>query len=109
MLSHCNCGRDIPEWAVRAAVGVLAPIKPFEIIYRIDVGIRRARKELEKAETDSATAITGTTFGPGRSSRPAGMAQMGYACFWPEGGGLVDGSKNHTDLNAHNETDKKQS
>jgi hypothetical protein len=109
MLSHCNCGRDIPEWAVRAAVGVLAPIKPFEIIHRIDAGIRQARKELEMAEKDSPTSIIGTTFDPGRSSRPAGMAQMGYACFWPEGGGLVDGSKIHTDLQVHNNINEKKS
>jgi hypothetical protein len=108
MLSHCNCGRDIPEWAVRAAVGVLAPIKPFEIIHRIDVGIRNAREELKKAETESTTSTTRASFDPGRSSQPAGMAQMGYACFWPEGGGLVDGSKNHIDFNVHDGM-KKQS
>ena len=26
----------------------------------------------------------------GRSGRPAGIAQMGYACFWPQGGGLQE-------------------
>jgi len=91
MLSHCNCGHDMPEWAVRAAVGLSAPIKPFEIIHRINVGIRRTREELEaemKSETGRPT--TKAAFDPGRSSQPGGMAQMGYACFWPEGGGLVD-------------------
>ncbi len=93
MLSHCNCGRDVPEWAVRTAVGILAPIKPFEIIHRIDKGIWKARDELEKAEWKSMTApTTSTSVHSGRSSRPAGIAQMGYACFWPDGGGLVDGS-----------------
>jgi len=100
MLSHCNCGRDIPEWVVRTAVGLSAPIKPFEIIHRIDVGIRLAREELERAvikptatsTTTATTTTTTTTVHPERSSQPAGIAQMGYACFWPEGGGLVDGS-----------------
>ncbi len=92
LLSHCNCGRDVPEWAVRTAVGILAPIKPFEIIYRIDKGIRKAREELERAEWKSINTPTTTTLDPARSSRPAGIAQMGYACFWPDGGGLVDGS-----------------
>lgn len=95
MLSHCNCGRDIPEWAVRTAVGILAPIKPFEIIHRINVGVRKAREELERAESKSIAspaATIDTTIDPGRSTRPAGIAQMGYACFWPEGGGLLDGS-----------------
>ena len=54
MLSHCNCGNDIPEWAVRTAVGILAPIKPFEIIHRIEIGIQNARYELEKAEEESS-------------------------------------------------------
>ena len=100
MLSHCNCGRDIPEWAVRAAVGVLAPIKPFEIIHRIDVGIRRAREELERAEKKltAASTTSATTLDQGRSCRPAGIAQMGYACFWPEGGGLVDESNQSTNF-----------
>ena len=94
LLSHCNCGRDVPEWAVRTAVAVLAPIKPFEIIHRINVGVCRAREELERAEM-KAMSTPGTTketpFDHRRSSRPAGMAQMGYACFWPKGGGLIDG------------------
>ena len=55
MLSHCNCGNDIPEWAVRTAVGILAPIKPFEIIHRIEIGIQNARYELEKAEEESSS------------------------------------------------------
>ena len=25
----------------------------------------------------------------GRSSRPAGLSQLGYACFWPKGGGKI--------------------
>lgn len=91
LLSHCNCGRDVPEWAVRTAVGILAPIKPFEIIYRIDKGIKKNREQLERDEWESITnSKTKTIPDPERSSRPAGIAQMGYACFWPEGGGIVD-------------------
>ena len=91
LLSHCNCGRDVPEWAVRTAVGILAPIKPFEIIYRINKGIKKNREELEREEWKSISAPKTTeALDPERSSQPAGMAQMGYACFWPDGGGLVD-------------------
>jgi hypothetical protein len=28
---------------------------------------------------------------PGRSNHPGGLSQLGYACFWPEGGGLTEG------------------
>ena len=120
MLSHCNCGNDIPEWAVRTAVGILAPIKPFEIIHRIEIGIQNARYELEKAEEESsitkassssammkkATSLSSSSLSWSsddddergkkriitrrRSSRPAGIAQMGYGAFWPDGGGLLE-------------------
>ena len=86
MLAHCHCGKDIPEWAVRAAVKVLAPIKPFEIVHRIEKGIHRSRDELEQAESQASY----TTLPSGRSTRPAGIAQMGYGCFWPNGGGLQE-------------------
>ena len=32
-----------------------------------------------------------STMPPGRSPRPGGMAQLGYACFWPNGGGNIEG------------------
>jgi len=94
----------IPIHNLSKAVGILAPIKPFEIIHRIDVGIRRARKELELAETKSMetgniAATSETNFEGKRSSKPAGIAQMGYACFWPEGGGLLDSSLNFASPN----------
>jgi len=98
MLAHCNCGRDIPEWAVRAAVKVSAPIKPFEIIHRINVGIAKSLRELEEEEESSSRRNnkkeqqqqlggSSSSSSRSRSARPAGIAQMGYACFWPDGGG----------------------
>ena len=89
MLAHCNCGDDIPEWAVRTAVGVMAPIKPFEIIHRIRVGVKQSHNELLELERKEKTKETAGG-GAGRCNRPAGIAQMGYACFWPTGGGIVD-------------------
>lgn len=85
MLAHCSCGNDVPEWGVRAAVKVLAPIKPYEIIHRIQVGVQHAREHLEQLEKDCIHKTK-----KGRSSRPAGIAQMGYGCFWPQGGGLKE-------------------
>ena len=87
MLAHANCGRDIPEWAVRTAVKVLAPIKPFEIVHRINKGVAKSMNELERAEQATKHQICQKS---GRTSRPAGIAQMGYACFWPNGGGIVE-------------------
>jgi hypothetical protein len=121
MLSHCNCGNDIPEWAVRTAVGILAPIKPFEIIHRIEIGIQRSRYDLDKAEAEAkakaslimkdATASSSSSDddderGGGEerrmrriSSRPAGIAQMGYGAFWPDGGGLLEEEENDDENN----------
>merc|ERR1712238_543890 len=60
LLSHCNCGTDMPEWVVRTAVNLSAPIKPFEIIHRIHVGIAKERKILTQT-TNTNTATTSTT------------------------------------------------
>lgn len=101
MLAHCNCGKDLPEWAIRSAVKLLAPIKPFEIIHRINVGIAASRKELEAEEEANAMKMKKSSsrlrkkknskkLGRSRSSRPAGIAQMGYGCFWPNGGGKIE-------------------
>ena len=35
-----------------------------------------------------------STMPPGRSPRPGGIAQLGYACFWPKGGGNIEGNNN---------------
>jgi hypothetical protein len=88
LLAHCNCGEDIPEWAVRTAVGILAPIKPFEIIYRISLGVKRAQQDWAKDLKAPKAKVH--SLKRGRSSCPAGIAQMGFACFWPKGGGLIE-------------------
>jgi hypothetical protein len=36
--------------------------------------------------------MVGANLPKGRSPRPAGMAQLGYACFWPNGGGVYEGT-----------------
>lgn len=85
ILAHASCGKDAPEWLVRTAVSILAPIKPFEIITRINKGVQRARAELEREEASHQLLAP-----PGRTNRPAGIAQIGYGCFWPEGGGIQE-------------------
>jgi hypothetical protein len=69
-------------------VNALVPIEPFKLFHRINENVKRIqpqlRERLQQAEMVS-------TLPPGRSPRPAGIAQMGYACFWPNGGGLKEG------------------
>ena len=42
---------------------------------------------------------------PGRSGKPGGLSQMGYACFWPKGGGLQEGGSSSTNNNNTNDGD----
>ena len=30
---------------------------------------------------------------PGRTGKAGGLSQMGYACFWPNGGGLKEDAR----------------
>ena len=39
------------------------------------------------AQADMASSLPG-----GRSPRPGGLSQMGYAAFWPKGGGIKEGA-----------------
>jgi len=42
------------------------------------------RERVEEAKTVSTMSPSG------RSSRPGGISQLGYACFWPDGGGKIE-------------------
>lgn len=85
IISHANPGEDVPTWAMKTAVNTLAPIEPFKLFNRINDGVSRAKPELERRlEEIEMVSI------PGKCPKPAGIAQMGYACFWPEGGGLQE-------------------
>ena len=85
LLAHASPGPDIPHWASKTAVKALVPIEPFKLFQRINAGIAEHRQELEQALLPSTEVMDGD-----RSARPAGIAQMGYACFWPHGGGLQE-------------------
>jgi hypothetical protein len=87
IIAHANPGGGLPQWAAKTAVNALAPIEPFKLFHKINENVKRhhpeLRKRLEEAEMVS-------TMPPGRSPRPGGIAQLGYACFWPKGGGNVE-------------------
>eukprot|EP00339_Tiarina_fusa_P001323 CAMPEP_0117021212 /NCGR_PEP_ID=MMETSP0472-20121206/16029_1 /TAXON_ID=693140 ORGANISM="Tiarina fusus, Strain LIS" /NCGR_SAMPLE_ID=MMETSP0472 /ASSEMBLY_ACC=CAM_ASM_000603 /LENGTH=537 /DNA_ID=CAMNT_0004726629 /DNA_START=99 /DNA_END=1712 /DNA_ORIENTATION=- len=88
LIAHANPGGNVPQWAARTAVNALTPIEPFKLFHKINEAVQKNQKQvrqrLEQAEMVS-------TVPPGRSPRPAGIAQMGYACFWPNGGGVDEG------------------
>ena len=99
MISHANPGGNVPQWAQKTAVNALAPVEPFKIFQKIDKNVKQnlpqLRERLQEAEMVSAPS--------GRSSRPAGIAQLGYACFWPKGGGTVEGAPQTLSLSDQNE------
>lgn len=82
LVAHANPGGDIPHWACKTAVNAIAPIEPFKLFHKINENVKRALPQLERTE------LVGL---PGRSGKPGGLSQMGYACFWPNGGGLNEG------------------
>jgi len=53
-------------------VGALLPIEPFKLFYKIDTRVNALGYSL----WENIQSL-------GQSSRPAGLSQMGYACFWP--------------------------
>jgi hypothetical protein len=70
-------------------VNAVAPIQPFKLFHRIDKNVKQAGpQQLEQTEMVAHTIL-------GQSPRPAGLSQLGYAAFWPKGGGLVEGVLHH--------------
>jgi hypothetical protein len=89
MLAHGNPGRDVPMWAIKTAVNSLVPIEPFKLFHKMNQGVLNNREELEQASRRmNETELMSSG---GFSRRPAGLAQLGYACFWPNGGGVQEG------------------
>jgi hypothetical protein len=66
----------------------LAPIEPFKLFHKINQNVKRNQPQLrERMAQAEMVSLPG-----GQSPRPAGIAQLGYACFWPNGGGLQEGA-----------------
>lgn len=100
IIAHANPGGGVPQWAMKTAVNALAPIEPFKLFHKIDANVQQhqtqLRQRLQEAEMVS-------TLPNGRSPRPAGIAQLGYACFWPEGGGVKEGGYQQPSDTGNNE------
>lgn len=90
LLAHADPG-GLPLWACKSAVNAVAPIEPFKLFHNIEECVKRHGPPPQRSGFAAAL--------PGRSSRPAGMSQMGYACFWPLGGGLREHHPHHAEDN----------
>ena len=84
-MAHCRPGGGLPDWATKTAVKALAPIEPFKLFHKINDQVIRESERLERFVRESEEMKS--KMPPGRSYRPGGFAQIGYACFWPNGGG----------------------
>jgi hypothetical protein len=87
IIAHCRPGGGLPEWATKTAVKALAPIEPFKLFHKINEEVLRNQDRIRKFVQEQAEEMGSSPPPPGRSSRPGGFAQIGYACFWPNGGG----------------------
>jgi hypothetical protein len=100
MVSHGNPGHDVPKWACKTIVNTMAPIEPFKLFHKVNQNVQRCRADLERRleETEMVSAPNGPG---GTSRRPAGLAQLGYACFWPQGGGVQEGGEDRLHRQQH--------
>ena len=65
----------------------MAPVEPFKLFHKINMNVQNSIPQLrEKMAEMEMVSLPG-----GRSPKPTGIAQLGYACFWPNGGGLQEG------------------
>lgn len=71
--------------AMKTAVNAVAPIEPFKLFYKIN---ERVQHFVSQGSSQAATINIAHPLN-GRSQRPAGLSQLGYACFWPDGGGRI--------------------
>ena len=72
--------------AMKTAINSIAPIEPYKLFYRID---KRVTDFIENRPPQQARADFVHATRGGRSTRPAGLSQLVYACFWANGGGKV--------------------
>jgi len=105
IVAHAHPGGELPPMMIKTAVNALAPIEPFKLFHKINHNVKRAQPELQ---VSLVNAKASNQVSAGRSPRPAGLSQMGYACFWPKGGGLREGvvHSNHPDHGDPDEDDE---
>jgi len=89
LLALANPGGGIPNWALKTAVNALAPIEPFKLFAKIEKNVNKVYTEDDKSHTQTNSKKLD------KRSRPAGLSQLGYACFWPNGINGASSNQNH--------------
>jgi len=97
MLSHVNPGGGLPQWAMNTVVNAVVQTEPFKFFHNINDSIcsyqEESAAELLQQQHDLHSQTSNVASLPGRSNKPAGMAHLGFQCFWPNGGGLKDSNQ----------------
>jgi hypothetical protein len=97
MVSHANPGGGLPQWAMNTAINAVVQVEPFKFFHRMNESICNYQ-EPDLSSSSSSAALSQSysmTKNVGirsseRSTKPAGIAHLGFTCFWPNGGGLKE-------------------
>ena len=73
ILAHADPGGGIPQWAMKTAVNAVAPIEPFKLFHKINTNVCACANNKKEFVNNLS----------GDRQKPAGLSQLGYACFWP--------------------------
>jgi hypothetical protein len=107
LIAHADPGGGLPKWACRTAINAVAPIEPYKLYYNLNQAVQNFSytppppappittgqndEEEDETRTDFVSSHHIATTAPeARSKKPGGCSQLGYACFWPNGGGLEE-------------------
>ena len=64
---------------MKTAINAVAPIEPFKLFHKIDMQVSNFRESVVNQKTNMVNTVSGSKY------KPAGLSQLGYACFWPRG------------------------
>ena len=76
----------------KTGMNAVAPIEPYKLFAKINQNIAKSKPELERLKLERAQHVSV----PGRSNQPVGFASIGFAAFWPNGGGPLPSSSSVT-------------
>jgi hypothetical protein len=71
------------------AVNAVVQVEPFKFFHNMNDSIRKYQEPASLLQ-HSQTQVCNVRNHPERSNKPAGIAHLGFTCFWPNGGGLEE-------------------
>ena len=100
MISHANPGGGLPQWAMTTAINAVVQVEPFKFFHNMNESICNYQEPASSSMSSSSSSAAALSQGhrmtknvgiqSERSTKPAGIAHLGFTCFWPNGGGLKE-------------------